>query len=207
MNNKQLILTIFIACLVASNIIAIKIFELNGYFLPAGIIVFPITYIIGDVVTEVYGFKYMRNLIFYGFLANILVTGFILFSIELPPAPFWELQEEYELILSSTPRILVASMAGFLVGSLSNSWSMDYIKKLTSGKYLWLRTIGSTIIGEGLDTAIFILIAFSPVMDQAHLIGLLITQWVFKVLYETLSTPITYYVIGVAKKNNEESTL
>lgn len=199
----HLIIAIFIGCLIASNTIATKIFDFKGYYLPAGILVFPITYIIGDVITEVYGYKRMRSIILLGFLANLITTLFIFISIQLPPAPFWDLQDEYEAILSQTPRILVASMVGFLIGSLSNSWSMDYIKKATNERYLWLRTIASTIIGEGLDTLIFIIIAFSAVFDNDHLFDMIITQWIFKVAYESLATPLTYFVINTIKKQRD----
>lgn len=202
-NKMHLIIAIFIGCLIASNTIATKIFDFKGYYLPAGILVFPITYIIGDVITEVYGYKRMRSIILLGFLANLITTLFIFISIQLPPAPFWDLQDEYEAILSQTPRILVASMVGFLIGSLSNSWSMDYIKKATNERYLWLRTIASTIIGEGLDTLIFIIIAFSAVFDNDHLFDMIITQWIFKVAYESLATPLTYFVINTIKKQRD----
>lgn len=198
---ESLILVIFVSCLIVSNILATKIFDFFGYYLPAGILVFPITYIIGDVVTEVFGYKTMKRFVFLGFIANIITVTFIAISLNLTPAPFWEKQEHYLSILSQTPQILLGSLLGYLLGSLSNSWSMEKIKTLTKGKLLWFRTIVSTIIGEGIDTIIFILVAFSFIIDFPHLMQMIIVQWIFKVAYETIATPITYLIISKVRSS------
>jgi queuosine precursor transporter len=200
----QIATIIYISALVAANIIAVKIVDIAGYIVPAGIIVFPITYIIGDVITEVYGFKVMKRIIFYGFFANAIVFLFILLSIQLEPANFWLDQESYELVLSSTPRILLASFSGYLLGSLGNAWSMEYIKKLTKSRFLWLRTTVSTLIGEGIDTLIFVSIAFVYVFDSAHIQDMIITQWLIKVAYEVIATPLTYLAVNWFKRGNDK---
>ena len=199
----QIFTAVFVACLITANIIATKVADFWGFYMPAGIIVFPITYIIGDIVTEVYGYKQMRRIILIGFIANVISTAFIMISISLPSAPFWENQNEFQVILSQTPRILGASLLGYLAGSISNSWSMEWIKGLTKGKYLWVRTIGSTIIGEGIDTIIFLLVDFVYLVDSSHLLEMMRTQWLFKVRYETVATPITYAAISYFKKTKK----
>ncbi len=193
------ITTIYVSSLIAANIAAVKIIDVFGLHLSSGIIVFPIVYIIGDVVTEVYGYKEMRKIIFSGFFANLIVTAVITFTILLPSAPFWNYQEEYKLILGQSFIILTASFMGYLCGSLLNSWTMDKMKKVTKGKHLWLRIILSNIVGEGADTLIFITVAFSSIFNQQQVIEMVFTQWILKVVYETLIIPITSLVIKKLK--------
>ncbi|MBI4202108.1 MAG: queuosine precursor transporter [Chloroflexi bacterium] len=191
---------LFVALLITSNIIAVKIIEVGGRVLPAAIILFPITYILGDVLTEVYGFRMARRVIWLGFLGNaVAVLGFWLGGL-LPSAPFWQGQDSYEAILGFTPRLLVASFGGYLVGELTNALVLSRLKVATRGRWLWVRTIGSTLVGQGVDSSVFITIAFISVFTGGQLLELLITQWLVKVAYETLATPLTYLVVAYVKR-------
>ena len=191
--------TLFVTLLITSNIIAVKIVEVWGRILPAAIVLFPITYILGDVFTEVYGFRFARLVIWVGFLCNaVAVVGFWVGGL-LPSAPFWQDQDAYSAILGYTPRLLAASFAGYLVGEFSNSIVLSRLKVATEGRRLWVRTIGSTIVGQGADSAVFITAAFAGTMAGSNLIELLLTQWIVKVIYEAAATPITYAVVGYVK--------
>src|SRR5215217_2682331 len=172
----------FIACLIAANIIAVKLVNIFGLILPAAVIVFPLSYLFGDVLTEVYGYARARLVIWLGFACNALVVLAIVIGGALPPASFWPNQEAYQTILGQTPRILVASFLAYLVGEFVNSYVLARLKIATRGRWLWLRTIGSTILGEGLDSLVFITLAFAgtPGLDLASTI---VTQWLFKTAY------------------------
>lgn len=190
---------LFVTLLITSNIIAVKLVLVWGRILPAAIVLFPITYILGDILTEVYGFRFARRVILLGFVCNtVAVVGFWVGGL-LPSAPFWQEQDAYNTILGYTPRLLMASFAGYLVGEFSNSIVLSRLKVATEGRWLWARTIGSTIVGQGADSVIFITVAFAGTLAGSNLMELLITQWVVKVLYETAATPITYAVVGYVK--------
>jgi len=192
---------LFITLLLSSNLIAIKLVDLFGQTLPAAILVFPIIYIIGDVLTEVYGFKRARQTIFIGFGCNLIFVAIVWSSIQLSPSEAFENQSSYETILGTTPRILLASFCGYLVGELSNSYLLIVIKTATKSKWLWMRTIGSTIIGEGLDSVIFITIAFLPILPLSVVVEMILVQWIVKVTYEIVATPITYATVIAVKKS------
>ncbi len=200
---------LFVTVLIASNITAVKLIAiapgLPGFLgdervLPAAIIVFPITYILGDVLTEVYGFHYARRVIWLGFLCNLVAVAVFWAGGLLPAASFWEGQEAYDTILGNTPRLLTASFIAYLVGELSNSIILSQLKLATRGRWLWTRTIGSTIVGQGVDSAVFITIAFMNILSGGDLVELVLTQWAVKVLYEAAATPITYAVVASVKR-------
>lgn len=197
----QLISAVFVTCLVISNIIAVKIGAFGPYFLPAAVILFPVTYIIGDILTEVYGYAAARRVIWTGFLCNLFAVVAILIAIRIPAAPFFPDQSAFASILGFTPRLLAASFSAYLIGQFANSLVMAKMKIKTDGKYLWTRTIGSTIVGEGLDSAVFISLAFVGVVPDAAILPLILTQWVFKTLFEVVATPITYAAVGYLKKS------
>ena len=157
-----IITAVFITCLITANIIAVKVISLGVFLLPAAIFVFPISYIFGDVLTEVYGYRTARRVIWLGFGCNLVFVFFAWIGQLLPAADFWTAQGSYETILGFTPRLLAASLCGYLVGEFANSFVLARMKILTQGRWLWSRTIGSTVIGEGLDTVIFITLAFLP---------------------------------------------
>ncbi len=198
-SNRFIFITaIFVTCLITANVIGVKWIAMGPVILPAAVILFPLSYIIADVITEVYGFPLMRRVIWLGFLCNLIFVVFAWLGQLMPPAPFWEWQGAYETILGYTPRLLVASFCGYLVGSFANSFVLAKMKLLTKGRWLWSRTIGSTIVGEGLDTAIFIILGFigepffTPVTILYH--------WLAKVGIEVLATPFVYVVVGGLKK-------
>jgi queuosine precursor transporter len=191
---------LFITCLLVSNIIAGKLILVFGLVLPSAVILFPITYILGDVFTEVYGFRKTRIVIWTGFAANILMSVFFLLAILLPFPPFFKDQEAYARVLGFTPRIVAASLAAYWAGEFANSITLSALKNATRGRWLWTRTISSTVIGQGLDTAIFIGLGFGGIVPPAVLFQLMYAQYGFKVLYEIVLTPVTYLVVRQVKK-------
>jgi uncharacterized integral membrane protein (TIGR00697 family) len=193
------IAAIFIACLITANIIAVKPIDIGlPTALPAAIIVFPISYIFGDILTEVYGYRWARRVIWLGFFCNLIFVVFAFIGGMLPSHPSWEEQGAYETIFGYTPRILAASFLGYLAGEFSNSFVLAKMKIRTKGRWLWTRTIGSTIIGQGLDTALFITIAY---MGMAWFTPLIILfHWLMKTGIEVVATPFTYAVVNYLKK-------
>jgi uncharacterized integral membrane protein (TIGR00697 family) len=190
---------VFVTALVVSNIIAVKLVEVSGRVFPAGLVIFPLSYLLGDVLTEVYGIRSARRAIWLGFACNLLAVGAIQAAIHLPAADFWQENEAaYEQILGTTWRLFLASLAAYVVGELANAYVLAVMKGATGGRWLWTRTIGSTIVGEGLDSAIFITIAFAG--TGATLANPIITTWLIKVGWETLATPLTYAVVGYLKR-------
>ncbi len=196
----ELLGSAFIAVLIISNIIAVKIGDFGGLFLPVAVIVFPVSYILADVLTEVYGYSAMRRVIWTGFLCNLLVVAVIAIALKVPSAPFYQGQEAFSVVLGATPRILVASFIAYLVGSFSNSMILAKLKVKTAGRFLWLRTISSTVVGEALDSVLFITIAFYGVFPNEQIVTLIATQWAFKTVFEIIATPITYIVVGALKR-------
>src|SRR5919201_6523800 len=190
---------LFIACLVSANIIAVKLIAVGGWFVPAGVVIFPVSYILGDVLTEVYGYRSARRVIWLGFLCNLVVVAAIWVAGVWPAAPFWQGQAAWDVILGFTPRLLVASFMAYLVGEFANSIVLARMKVATCGRWLWSRTIGSTLVGEGLDSLVFITVAFAG-LPNFDLPTAILTQWTIKVLYEVLATPLTYLVVGYPKR-------
>lgn len=204
---------IFVTSLIISNIIAVKLISLGQLFLTSAIIIFPISYIFGDILTEVYGYGRARQVIWIGFGCNLLAVIAIWISIELPTAPFWHMgtfdnpqtsQQAFEAVLGFTPRLLIASFIAYLFGEFLNSFVLAKMKIATSGKYLWMRTIGSTLVGQLADTGIFILVAFFGVIPTANLFPMVLTQWLVKSLYEASATPLTYIVVNFLKRAEKE---
>ncbi len=194
-----LVVAIFITCLIASNIMAVKLVSIMGVVLPAAVVVFPISYIFGDILTEVYGYGASRRVIWLGFLCNLLAVIAFQLGALLPPAAFWQGQSAYETILGYTPRILGASFLAYLVGEFANSFVLAKMKILTKGQWLWTRTIGSTLVGEGLDSLVFITLAFAGTIPLDALAGTVVAQWLFKTGYEIIATPLTYLIVGWLK--------
>ncbi|MBI2844975.1 MAG: queuosine precursor transporter [Chloroflexi bacterium] len=194
----------FVAVLLISNVASSKILLLGPFTFDGGTILFPLSYIFGDILTEVYGYARSRIVIWTGFGAAVLMS--LVFAIvgTLPPAPDWPNQAAYEAILGLTPRIVLASLIAYFAGEFSNSFTLAKMKIFTKGKWLWSRTIGSTLVGEGVDTALFVLIAFFGVFDTALLIAVLASNYVFKVGVEVLFTPITYWVVNILKRVERE---
>ncbi len=200
------VVAVFIACLIAANIIAVKLVTIFGLLLPAAIIVFPISYILGDVLTEVYGYRRARRVIWLGFLSNLIVVGAIWFGQLLPAADFWEGQAAYERILGYAPRILFASFLAYLVGEFTNAIVLAKMKIATKGRWLWMRTIASTLVGQGLDSLIFMFVAFAGTLPPKVLVMAIVTQWLAKSAYEAAATPLTYGVINFLKRKEKLDT-
>ena len=192
---------IYSVALVVSNLIAGKLWLApGGIILPAAVWLFPIVYIIGDVVPEVYGLATARRIILLGFAANLAAVAFFALTLALPAPGFWQGQEAFSAVLGFTPRLLAASALGYLVGTHANAAVLVAIKRLTGGRWLWMRTIGSTIVGETLDSACFITIAFLGVVPATAIPGMVLAQAAFKTAYEALATPLTYAVVGWVKR-------
>jgi len=205
----HVVTAVFVTALIISNIIAVKIVNIFGLILPAAVILFPVAYIFGDVLTEVYGYARARQVIWTGFFANLLAVAAIWIGGQLPPAPFWALgpfespeaaQQAYQAILGFTPRLLLASFIAYLIGEFLNSFVLAKLKIRTEGRLLWLRTISSTLIGQGADSAVFITVAFWGVFPGNAIGQAILSQWLFKVVYETLATPLTYLVVNALKR-------
>lgn len=199
-NSFLVIVALFITSLITANIISVKLITIYGMILPAGIIVFPISYIIGDVLTEVYGYAQTRKVIWVGFFCNLILVLALWIGKVLPPAPFWEGQVAYERILGYAPRLLGASFLAYLVGEFLNAYVLAKMKIATKGRWLWTRTIGSTLVGQGLDSLIFITLAFVGTMPPQTLALAIVTQWIAKSAYEALATPLTYISINFLKR-------
>ena len=190
---------LFITALITANIISVKLIAIGTWYVPAGVIIFPLSYIFGDVLTEVYGYKAARRVIWLGFLCNLLAVVAIWIAGLWPAAPFWQDQQAYNTILGYTPRLLLASFLAYLVGEFANSVVLARLKIATNGRWLWTRTIGSTLVGEGLDFIIFITVAFGG-LPNFDLGTAIITQWLIKVTYEVIATPLTYLIVGFLKR-------
>lgn len=192
--------TLFITCLITANIIIVKQISIAGIVLPAAIIIFPLSYIIGDVLTEVYGYQQARRIIWLGFLCNLVAVLAIWIAKLLPPASVFEAQQAYERILGSTPRFLLASFLAYLAGEFINSIVLSKMKIWTHGRWLWTRTIGSTLVGQGVDTVVVLTIAFAGVLPAAVLGMMILSHWLTKVVYEVIATPFTYLAVGYLKR-------
>lgn len=190
----------FLTCLLVSNIIAGKLMQVAGVVLPSAVIVFPITYLLGDLFTEVYGFRRTRIVIWIGFAANGFMSLIFMAAIALPVPDFFKSQDAYATVLGMTPRIVIASLVAYWAGEFANSITLSALKKLTNGRLLWTRTIGSTVVGQGLDTALFITISFIGTVPPGVLLELMVAQYVFKVAYEIVLTPLTYLIVGKVKR-------
>ena len=194
------VVALFVTCLITANIIIAKQISIGGIILPAAIIIFPLSYIIGDVLTEVYGYQQARRVIWLGFLCNLIAVLAIWIGKLLPPAPVFEAQAAYERILGSTPRFLLASFVAYLAGEFANSFVLAKMKIMTEGRWLWTRTIGSTLVGQGVDTVIVLTIAFAGVLPFPVLGIMILSHWLVKSAYEVIATPLTYVVVGYLKR-------
>ena len=205
-----IIAALFITCLITANIIAVKLITLgiepirHGGFqfpgpLPAAIVIFPLSYIFGDILTEVYGYRQARKIIWLGFFCNLIAVLAFWVAGQIPALDS-DVQNAYERILGYTPRILAASFLAYLVGEFANSFVLAKMKIKTKGRFLWTRTIGSTLVGEGLDSTVFIIIAFGGMFSWPLIIGIILTHWLVKTGYEVVATPFTYIVVNYLKK-------
>ena len=194
------VVAVFVTCLITANIIAVKPVEVGGLIFPAAVVIFPLAYIFGDILTEVYGYARARQTIWIGFACNLIAVVAIMIGGLLPAAGFWPDQSAYDAILGFTPRLLLASFVAYLIGEFLNSFVLAKLKVRTAGRYLWLRTISSTLVGELADSAVFITIAFLGVLPSSQMLTAVVTQWLIKVIYEIAATPLTYFIVGRLKR-------
>jgi len=195
----DLLITIFVVILIVSNLIAPKFVAVGWFRFSAAQLLFPITYIFGDVFTEVYGYSASRKAIWTGFLGSLIMTAFGLFAIWLPPAPEFKNQQAFEIIFGVVPRNVAGSLIAYWAGEFANSLTVAKMKLWTGGRWLWTRTVGSTIVGQFVDTTIVIFFIFwgEPLGVMAQLI---VSGYLFKVAYEVLATPLTYLIVNFLKR-------
>lgn len=191
---------IFVTTLITANIMIVKQVSFGGIILPAAVIIFPLSYIFGDILTEVYGYRQARRVIWLGFFCNLIAVAAFWIGGKLPAAPIFEAQSSYERILGSTPRYLLASFSAYLVGEFANSFVLAKMKVMTKGRWLWSRTIASTIVGQGIDSFIVLSIASFGEPWNAMLFTIILYHWLAKITYEALATPLTYRIVNYLKK-------
>jgi queuosine precursor transporter len=194
------LLAIFLVVLLISNLVGQKLVAVGPFVLSGAQLLFPITYIFGDVFTEVYGYAASRRAIWLGFLANGLLAIMGLITVWLPPAPGWHNQEAFQTVFYQIPRLIVASLVAFWCGEFTNSYTLAKMKLWTGGKHLWTRTVGSTVTGQFVDTTILVIIGFAGTAPLGTLARLAGSAYLGKVLYEVVATPVTYAVVGFLKR-------
>ena len=194
------ITALFAVILIVSNIASTKITAFWGLTLDAGTLLFPLSYIFGDILTEVYGYAASRRVIWIGFVGSFLASAIFMLVAVLPSAPDWGNQDAYMAILGLTPRIVAASLLAYLVGQFANSYVLARMKVMTEGKWLAARTIGSTLVGELLDSAIFVVAAFFGVFTNDIIVPLIVSNYIFKVGVEVVFTPLTYAIVAYLKR-------
>ncbi len=201
----DLLIQTFVVILLISNLIASKFTAIGPFRVSAAQLLFPVTYIFGDIFTEVYGYAASRRAIWWGFYASVLMAAMGMFAIWLPPAPEFKNQQAFESIFGLIPRIVAGSLLAYWAGEFANSYTMAKMKLLTKGKHLWTRTVGSTVVGQGIDTIIVIWFIF---YDQpiATILNLIVSGYLFKVVYEILATPLTYIVVDFLKRREGVDT-
>jgi queuosine precursor transporter len=192
---------LFVGVLILSNVLAAKMLRIGPFVFDGGTLLFPLSYIFGDVLTEVYGYRESRKVIWTGLAALVLMSLNIWIIGALPAEPSWALQKSYEDILAQVPRIALASVVGYFAGEYSNSVVLSRMKVLTKGKWLWTRTIGSTLVGELADTLLFVTIAFAGSYPSSVLVVMIGSNYLFKCSIEAVFTPVTYKVVGFVKKS------
>ena len=210
-----LVVAVFVTSLIVSNIIAVKLVTLFGLTLPSAILLFPVAYICGDVLTEVYGYAAARRAIWIGFGCNLVAVTAIVLGGRLPPSPYWtagvypspeQAQQAYEAILGFAPRLLAASFVAYLAGEFLNAYVMARMKMASGGRRLWMRTIGSTLVGQGADSVVFLTLAFTGILPPPALVVAVFSQWLIKCAYEIVATPLTYFVVNQLKRSEQLDT-
>jgi queuosine precursor transporter len=197
------LITVFVVVLLISNVVGQKIAAFGPLRVSGAQLLFPITYIFGDVFTEVYGYSASRKAIWFGFFASLLLSLMSLLCVALPPAPEWPNQKAFETIFYTVPRLVVASLIAYWCGEFANSYTMAKMKLLTNGRHLWTRTIGSTVIGQAVDSVVVMFVAFYGTLPVGTIVRLILSGYVAKVVYETLMTPATYAVVNFLKRKEK----
>jgi queuosine precursor transporter len=193
-------ITLFVVVLLISNIISTKFFAIGPFRISCAQMLFPITYIFGDIFTEVYGYSASRRAIWFGFFASFLLVSLSYIAVKIPPAPEYTDQAAFATVFAPVGRIVLASLLAYWCGEFANSFTMAKLKLLTRGKYLWTRTIGSTVVGQAVDTTVVMFVAFYGMRSVHVILNLIVSGYLIKVIYETLMTPVTYAIIGYLKR-------
>src|SRR5690349_1999577 len=194
------LITIFVVILLISNLVGQKISAFGPLRVSGAQVLFPITYIFGDVFTEVYGYAASRKAIWFGFFASALLSLMSLLCVKLPAAPEWHNQQAFETVFYTVPRLVIASLIAYWCGEFANSFTLAKMKLVTKGRYLWTRTIGSTVVGQAVDSMLVMFIAFYGIVPVGTIIRLILGGYLFKVAYEVLATPLTYAVVNFLKR-------
>ena len=202
----DILVHIFVVLLLISNLVGQKITAIGPVRVGGAELLFPITYIFGDVFTEVYGYGASRRAIWIGFFASTLLSLMCVFMVWLPPAPGWNNQDAYRTVFYQVPRMVAASLIAYWCGEFANSFVLAKMKLWTAGKYLWTRTVGSTVVGQAVDTAVFMTLAFGGSLTRSLIVSLVIWSYLFKVLYEGIATPITYAIVNFLKRSEGVDT-
>jgi len=201
----DLIMALFVTVLLCSNLIGpAKIWTISGFSFGAGILFFPISYLFGDILTEVYGYARARKVVWAGFGALIFASLMSWVVLALPPADGWHGQAAHEAVFGTTPRIVFASITAYWIGEFTNSFILAKMKIWTKGKWLFTRTIGSTIVGTFIDSLIFYPVAFYGIWSNEQVIAVMFGNYALKVLWETVATPFTYKIVSFLKKHEEQ---
>jgi uncharacterized integral membrane protein (TIGR00697 family) len=196
----DILVSAFVAVLLISNIVAPKFIAFGPVRLSGAQLLFPLTYIFGDIFTEVYGYAGSRRAIWNGFFASALMMVISMIIVALPPSPDWPYQQAYATVLGFMPRLVIASLIAYWAGEFANSFVMARMKVVTGGRYLWMRTIGSTAVGQAVDTVLVMVIAFAGVMSNRDIVSVIIWGYLAKVAYEAAMTPVTYAVVNWLKR-------
>jgi hypothetical protein len=202
----DILLSVFIVVLLISNLVGQKIVAIGWFRISGAQLLFPITYIFGDIFTEVYGYGASRRAIWLGFFASALMAVMGLIVVALPPAPDWPNQNAFATVFDFVPRLVVASLIAYWAGEFANSYTMAKMKILTGGRYLWTRTVGSTVVGQAVDSIVVMTIGFGFTQSWSTILKLVISAYLGKVAYEVLITPITYAVVGWLKRKEGVDT-
>lgn len=196
----DVLLSSFVAVLLISNLVGQKICKLGPFAISGAQLLFPVTYIFGDIFTEVYGYAASRRAIWSGFFASALLSVMGLVTVALPPDPSWHGQAAFATVFGFVPRLVFASLVAYFAGEFVNSYVMAKMKLLTGGRHLWSRTIGSTVAGQAVDTAVVMMVAFGGSLDPWLILKLIYSGYIGKVLYEVAATPLTYVVVNFLKR-------
>jgi uncharacterized integral membrane protein (TIGR00697 family) len=196
----RLLTALFLTSLLVSNIIAGKLFVLGRLVLPAAVFAYPVTFVITDTVSEVWGKKEANEIVWLGFIMNLVMTAYLYLGRVLPPAPFWGHQASYEAILGTVPRIVAASMAAYLVSQFHDVWAFLFWRRVTRGKHLWLRNNLSTLVSQFLDSVIFITLAFAGTVELPVLVNMIAGQYLVKFVLALADTPFCYLAVRWARK-------
>ena len=192
--------TAFVVILLVSNLLAQKLCRIGPFTISAAMLLFPITYIFGDIFTEIYGYAASRRAIWLGFFGTALLWATAALALALPPDPRWHNQQAFITVFNFLPRMLAASLVSFFAGEFANSYVMARLKVETKGRHLWTRTVGSTVVGQAIDTVLFMYLTFGGVYPNSLILNIIVLNYVLKVAYEVLATPLTYAVVGWLKR-------